>query len=147
MAATQPSAVAQSGTQNTGSGAVAPAAGPAASAPSLDARAAAGRQVYRKCQACHSLDAGKNGLGPTLAGVIGQKAGHVTTYSYSPAMKNSGLTWDVATLDRYLADPQKVVPGNKMPFPGLKTDNEQANDQNNPCLGLRKDRMHSPLPP
>jgi nitrite reductase (NO-forming) len=80
---------------------------------------------FRKCQACHSLEPGKNGLGPSLAGVIGKKASGVPNYNYSPAMKGSNLTWDVATLDAYLSDPQKLVPGNKMPFPGLKTENER----------------------
>jgi nitrite reductase (NO-forming) len=84
-----------------------------------------GRLVYRKCQACHSLEPGKNGVGPTLAGVIGKKAASDAGYAYSPALRDAGLTWDVATLDRYLLDPQKAVPGNKMPFPGLKTENER----------------------
>jgi len=82
--------------------------------------AAAGRLVYRKCQACHSMDAGKNLLGPSLAGIMGRKAGIESAYNYSPAMKQSGLVWDGKTLDAYLADPQKLVPGNKMPFPGSK---------------------------
>ena len=84
-----------------------------------------GREVYRKCQACHSLEPGKNTLGPSLAGIIGKKAASDPAYAYSPALKSSGMTWDVTTLDRYLLDPQKTVPGNKMPFPGLKTDNER----------------------
>jgi nitrite reductase (NO-forming) len=127
MAAAQAPAGAQHAAQNADGQTGTPAAASGSAAPSLDARAAAaGRLVYRKCQACHSLEAGKNGLGPSLAGVIGQKAGNVATYNYSPAMKNSGLTWDVATLDRYLTDPQKIVPGNKMPFPGLKTENERS---------------------
>ena len=87
--------------------------------------AAAGRQVFRKCQACHSLDAGKNGLGPSLAGIVGERAAAVPGYNFSPAMKASNLVWDAATLDDYLTDPQKVVPGNKMPFPGLKTERER----------------------
>ncbi|MGE0750537.1 MAG: copper-containing nitrite reductase [Variibacter sp.] len=119
-AATKAPAVAQNAAPKTNA---TPAAAPAAAA--LNEQAAAGRQVYRKCQACHSIEAGKNGLGPSLAGVVGAKAGHVSNYNYSPAMKGSGLTWDAATLDRYLADPQKVVPGNKMPFPGLKSENER----------------------
>src|SRR6476661_8417042 len=86
---------------------------------------ATGKLVYRKCQACHSLEPGKNGLGPSLAGLIGKKASSVPNYNYSPAMKGSNLTWDVGTLDAYLSDPQKLVPGNKMPFPGLKTENER----------------------
>ena len=84
-----------------------------------------GKLVFRKCQACHSLEPGKNGLGPSLTGLVGNKAGSVPNYNYSPALKGSNLTWDVATLDAYLSDPQKLVPGNKMPFPGLKTENER----------------------
>ena len=60
-----------------------------------------------------------------LPEVIGKKAGGVSNYNYSTAMKGSNLTWDIATLDAYLSDPQKSVPGNKMPFPGLKTENER----------------------
>jgi nitrite reductase (NO-forming) len=60
-----------------------------------------------------------------LAGIVGKKAASVPGFNYSTAMKSSNLTWDKATLDAYLTDPQKTVPGNKMPFPGLKTDNER----------------------
>jgi nitrite reductase (NO-forming) len=86
----------------------------------------AGRLVFRKCQACHSLEPGKNILGPSLAGIVGRKAGAEPGYSYSPAMKQADIVWDGKTLDSYLADPQKLVPGNKMPFPGLKTDHDRA---------------------
>ena len=86
----------------------------------------AGRLVFRKCQVCHSLEPGKNILGPSLAGVIGRKAGTEPSYSYSPAMKSADITWNAATLDQYLTDPAKVVPGNKMPFPGIKTDHDRA---------------------
>jgi nitrite reductase (NO-forming) len=91
-----------------------------------DGDAAAGRQVFRKCQACHSMEPGKNMLGPSLAGLLGRKAGSEAGYNYSPAMKQANITWDAKTLDTYLADPQKTVPGNKMPFPGLKTDHDRA---------------------
>ena len=84
--------------------------------------AAAGRQVFKKCAVCHSLEPGKTLVGPTLAGVVGRKAGSEPDYDYSPAMNQSGLVWNPGTLDSYLADPQKVVPGNTIPFPGLKTD-------------------------
>jgi len=87
---------------------------------------AAGRLVFRKCQACHSMDPGKNMLGPSLADIIGRKAGTEANYNYSPAMKQANIVWSVETLDRYLSDPAKVVPGNKMPFPGLKTDHDRA---------------------
>ena len=103
----------------------APAPAAKAAPAALSADAAAGRAVFRKCQACHSLTPGKNGVGPSLAGIVGKKAGSASGYNYSTAMKNSNLTWDAKTLDSYLLDPQKVVPGNKMPFPGLKTDNER----------------------
>jgi nitrite reductase (NO-forming) len=86
----------------------------------------AGRLVFRKCQACHSLDPGKDILGPSLARIIGRKSGSEPNYSYSPAMKAANLVWDGKTLDSYLADPQRIVPGNKMPFPGLKTDQDRA---------------------
>jgi nitrite reductase (NO-forming) len=101
-----------------------PAATPATATSSGDA--AAGRQVFRKCQACHSMDAGKNLLGPSLAGIIGRKAGTEAGYSYSPAMKQADIVWDAKTLDTYLDNPQKLVPGNRMPFPGLKTDHDRG---------------------
>lgn len=126
---TQPQPVVQSSDQSKkqASSAAAPASAPVSGSRAvLNTQAAAGQQVYRKCQACHSLEPGKNGLGPTLNGIVGEKAGHVSNYNYSPAMKNSGLTWDAATLNAYLTDPQKTVPGNKMPFPGLKTENERS---------------------
>src|SRR5262245_41454023 len=104
----------------------APVAPAAATATPGGGDAAAGRLVYRKCQACHSMDAGKNLLGPSLAGIMGRKAGTESGYNYSAAMKQSGLVWDDKTLDAYLADPQKLIPGNKMPFPGLKTDHDRA---------------------
>ncbi len=87
---------------------------------------ASGRLVFKKCQVCHSLEPGKDILGPSLAGIVGHKSGVEPGYSYSPAMKQSNLVWDGKTLDAYLTDPQKVVPGNKMPFPGLKTAQDRA---------------------
>jgi len=99
---------------------------PAQIAASTRGDPAAGRLVFRKCQACHSTEPGKNILGPSLAGVIGRKAGTEANYNYSPAMKQANIVWDANTIDQYLADPAKVVPGNKMPFPGHKTDNVRA---------------------
>jgi nitrite reductase (NO-forming) len=96
-----------------------------ADAASPQGDAVAGRQVFKKCQACHSLELGKNILGPSLAGIVGRKSGAEPNFSYSPALKAAALTWDAVTLDRYLMDPQKVVPGNRMPFPGLKTDHDR----------------------
>lgn len=78
-----------------------------------------GAVVFNQCKACHSLDAGKNGVGPTLKGIIGTKAADVPGYNFSPAMKKSGLVWTPQTLSEYLTAPMKKVPGTKMPFGGL----------------------------
>jgi cytochrome c2 len=75
--------------------------------------------AFAVCKACHSVEPGKNGIGPSLAGIYGDKAGTVPGYDFSDAMKGSGLTWNQATLDRYLTDPRGVVPGTKMGFGGL----------------------------
>ncbi|HWL47159.1 MAG TPA: c-type cytochrome [Sphingomonadaceae bacterium] len=75
---------------------------------------------FAPCKACHSATPGQNGIGPSLAGVFGTKAAEVANYNFSDAMKSSGLTWDEATLDRYLTSPRQVVPGTKMTFPGIK---------------------------
>ena len=74
--------------------------------------------AYSACAACHSAD-GKNGLGPTLKGVYGRKAGSAAGFRYSPAMKKAGTVWDEKSLDNFLADTQKAIPGNVMPFPGV----------------------------
>ena len=79
-----------------------------------------GAQVFVQCKVCHSLEAGKNMLGPSLHGVIGRKAGSVPGYAYSPAMKNANVTWTDDTLSKYLADPKAFVPGDKMVFAGIK---------------------------
>ncbi len=91
----------------------------------LQGDAIAGRQVFKKCQACHSLEPGKTILGPSLARIVGRKSGAEPNFNYSPALKQAALTWDAATLDSYLMDPQKIVPGNRMSFPGLKTDHDR----------------------
>jgi len=93
-----------------------------AAQPPAQTDVAAGREVFRMCQACHSLDPGRNLIGPSLAGLIGRRAGTASGFDYSQAMKQANITWDAKSLDAYLADPQKVVPGNKMPFGGLKSD-------------------------
>ena len=78
-----------------------------------------GAVVFNQCKACHSLDAGKNGVGPSLKGIVGTKAADVPGYSFSPAMTKSGLTWTPQVLSDYLTAPMKKVPGTKMPFAGL----------------------------
>ena len=81
----------------------------------------AGKKIFRKCKACHTLKAGgKSAIGPNLHGVVGRSAATVDGFKYSKAMKESGLVWDEATLTAYLTKPKEFLPGNKMPFPGLK---------------------------
>jgi cytochrome c len=83
--------------------------------------AAAGERVFAQCRACHQVgETAKNGVGPVLNGLFGRKAGSVEGYSYSPANKNSGLTWDEATFRDYIKDPRGKVPGTKMVYAGLK---------------------------
>ena len=86
----------------------------------------AGEKVFRKCQACHSIEAGVNKVGPSLAGVIGRKAGSVIGYNYSSAMKQVTFVWDESTLDTFLSSPAKSVPGTKMTFVGLKQPEDRA---------------------
>jgi len=72
-----------------------------------------GQELFDRCVACHSLDTGKNLAGPSLHDVVGRKAGTVQGYRYSPAMVHSGLVWNRSTLDKFLAAPEKLVPGGK----------------------------------
>lgn len=82
--------------------------------------------AFAQCRSCHSPEPGKNGVGPSLAGIFGQKAAEVAGYNFSPAMKSSGLTWDEATLDRYIKSPRTVVPDTKMTYPGIQDDAKRA---------------------
>lgn len=92
-----------------------------------DGNAATGATLFKqKCGLCHSTQADQNRVGPSLFGVVGRKAGTVSSYNYSDAMKNSGLTWDDATLDSYLAGPRAKVPGTKMTFAGFSNESDRA---------------------
>jgi len=73
-----------------------------------------GKTLYQACEGCHSID--DNDIGPRHRGVVGRHAGSIADYSYSPALKNSGLTWDEANLNRWLSNPSALVPGTKMFF-------------------------------
>ena len=88
--------------------------------------AAAGEKVFVVCRACHQIgpDA-KIAVGPVLNGVIGRTAGTYPGYTYSPANKDSGIVWTPEELDKYLTNPQAVVPHTKMLFPGLKEEQKR----------------------
>lgn len=75
--------------------------------------------AFAQCAGCHSTEPGKNLFGPSLAGVSKRRAGSLPGYTYSPALKKSGITWNAQTLDRWLTSPQKAVPGTKMPLGGV----------------------------
>lgn len=86
-----------------------------------------GERVFQaQCSVCHSIKPGRNVVGPSLFGVVGRHSGRVPGFPYSAANLGSGLTWDPATLDRYLTAPRKVVPGTRMTYPGLKDARKRA---------------------
>ena len=91
-----------------------------ANAPGLAADVEAGKTAFKKCALCHTTEAGKNKIGPSLFGVVGRKSATVENFNYSEPMKKFDHTWDEGTLDEYLTDPRGTVPGTKMIFPGIK---------------------------
>ncbi|MBL8551205.1 MAG: cytochrome c family protein [Hyphomonadaceae bacterium] len=110
-----------------------PAAAPGPSAEELQALVAAlpaplnegnyenGRRVFAQCRSCHVVEkGGGNRVGPNLHDTYGHPSGRAPDFRYSPAMANAGVTWDFATLDRYLTRPRDVVPGTLMVFAGLR---------------------------
>ena len=99
----------------------------AASALPAQADAKDGKKVFNKCKSCHTLDAGKHRIGPSLAGVVGRKAGAAEGYGkYSDALLESGIVWNDETLNAYLENPKKAIPGNKMTFAGLRKAEDRA---------------------
>ncbi|WP_226946694.1 c-type cytochrome [Rhizorhabdus phycosphaerae] len=101
----------------------------ALSAPAQAQDAAAGKRAFLKCAACHSIKPGDpNKIGPNLSGVVGRKAGSATGFRYSAAMKakGAGITWDAATLDKWLTRPSAVIPGTSMAFGGIPNPAERA---------------------
>src|SRR6266481_10066506 len=82
---------------------------------------ARGRQNFRACAPCHSLEPDRNMTGPSLADLWGRKAGGLSSFErYSEALKASGIIWDDRSLDGWLTDPDQMVPDNEMPFNGIK---------------------------
>jgi len=97
-----------------------------ASGSALAQDAARGAKLFEECRACHALERGTQGVGPDLHGLFGRKAASLDDFRYSPALKRSGITWSAKTLDDYVADPQKVVPQNRMPYAGMPEARDRA---------------------
>ena len=94
---------------------------------SATAALAAGEKIFKtQCGICHAVVAGENRIGPTLFGVVGRPAGSVPGFNYTADHKKLGITWDAATLDKYLANPRAMVPDTSMVYAGLKDDAERA---------------------
>ncbi len=93
-----------------------------------DAGAEEGKLAFNNaCRTCHSIDEGDHRLGPSLHGVIGRQAGTIEGYGFSAAMKQSGITWDETTLDKFIANPDQVVMGNNMkPFGGIDDEKQRG---------------------
>jgi cytochrome c2 len=91
-----------------------------------DGDIARGEIRFQECAACHKLDASSNGLGPSLHGIFDRRAGELSDFRYSPALKRSGIAWSPQTLESYLTDPQALVPGNRMPYAGMKDPSDRA---------------------
>ena len=86
-----------------------------------------GAQVFKRCAVCHTNDkGGGDSLGPNLYGVFGRKAASKPGFSYSAALKKTGITWDEASLTKWVAGPARVAPGTKMTFGGITSKKQQA---------------------
>jgi len=83
-----------------------------------------GEQVYGRCLACHALAYDR--VGPRHCGLFGRRAGSLPGFAYTPAMRGSGIVWNAATLDRFLAAPMRVVPGTSMTYDGIPDAAERA---------------------
>lgn len=85
-----------------------------------------GEKLFEDCRACHQVERGPSGVGPNLHGVFGRAAATLDDFRYSPALKRSAITWTPQTLNAYLADPQQMVPANRMPYAGMPEERDRA---------------------
>lgn len=93
---------------------------------SLTGDAAKGRRVFAKCMACHAVQEGQNRVGPSLYNIIGSEAGSVEGFNYTDANANSGIVWTEEIMFAYLENPQEYIPGTRMIFPGLPSEQDRA---------------------
>ena len=91
------------------------------------ADAAAGEKLFRQCKACHSTEAGKNGTGPSLYGIVGRSADSEAGYGYSGALASVVAEWTPEALNDFITDPKGYAPGTKMTYKGLKDAEDRAN--------------------
>ena len=97
-----------------------------AAVPALaDGDVEAGKIVFKKCAVCHTNEAGKNKIGPSLFGVVGRPSASIANFNYSDAMKKFNHVWDQDTLFVYLLEPKATVPGTRMTFVGLKSEKDR----------------------
>jgi cytochrome c len=91
-----------------------------------DGDAARGEARFQDCAPCHKLEAGANNVGPSLHSIFTRKAGELGDFRYSPAIKRSGIIWTPETLDKFVTDPQALVPANRMPYAGMASAGDRA---------------------
>jgi cytochrome c len=104
---------------------------PAAAMAAEPGDAARGERAFQRCYACHSVDPNEKASlqGPSLYRIIGRPGAAIAGFEYSDAMRAkaaAGLVWDAATLERYIADPESVVPGTRMNSPPVRDEKERA---------------------
>jgi len=113
--------------QPAGAQGAAPAAEPPIETMLATASVEHGGQVAKQCLTCHNMQEGQgNKVGPDLYDIMGRAVASVPGFNYSPALKAKGGTWDVDTLDKWLANPQAYVPGTAMTFAGIKNEKQRA---------------------